>query len=95
MYFKLDAPDVRAIYQDQEGTLWIGALMEEHPGGLYRFRDGKLDQIPGVSDVNRLSRTGTVGSGWAASKSSSICAAGKPSATTRSKVCLTAASIST
>jgi signal transduction histidine kinase/ligand-binding sensor domain-containing protein len=52
--FKLDAPDVRAIYQDREGTLWIGALMEEHPGGLYRFRDGKLDQIPGVSDVNQI-----------------------------------------
>jgi signal transduction histidine kinase/ligand-binding sensor domain-containing protein len=52
--FKLDAPDVRAIYQDREGTLWIGALMEEHPGGLYRFRDGKLDQIAGVSDVNQI-----------------------------------------
>jgi signal transduction histidine kinase/ligand-binding sensor domain-containing protein len=52
--FNLDAPDVRAIHQDREGTLWIGALMEEHPGGLYRFRDGKLDQIPGVSDVNQI-----------------------------------------
>jgi len=52
--FKLEAPDVRAIYQDREDTLWIGALMEEHPGGLYRFRDGKLDQIPGVSDVNQI-----------------------------------------
>jgi len=52
--FKVEAPDVRAIYQDREGTLWIGALMEEHPGGLYRFREGKLDQIPGISDVNQI-----------------------------------------
>jgi len=52
--FKVEAPDVRAIYEDREGTLWIGALMEEHPGGLYRFRHGKLDQIPGVSDVNQI-----------------------------------------
>jgi len=52
--FKLEAPDVRAIHQDREGTLWIGALMEEHPGGLYRFREGKLDHIPGVSDVNQI-----------------------------------------
>ena len=52
--FKVGAPDVRAIHQDREGTLWIGALMEEHPGGLYRFRGGKLDQIPGISDVNQI-----------------------------------------
>ena len=52
--FKIEAPDVRAIHQDREGTLWIGALMEEHPGGLYRFRGGKLDQIPGISDVNQI-----------------------------------------
>ena len=52
--FKVEAPDVRAIHQDREGTLWIGALMEEHPGGLYRFRGGKLDQIPGISDVNQI-----------------------------------------
>ena len=24
------------------------------PGGLYRFREGKLDQIPGISDVNQI-----------------------------------------
>jgi PAS domain S-box-containing protein len=52
--FKVPAPDLRAIYQDREGTLWIGALMEEHPGGLFRFRAGKLDQIPGISDVNQI-----------------------------------------
>ncbi|MGC1644553.1 MAG: triple tyrosine motif-containing protein, partial [Candidatus Sulfotelmatobacter sp.] len=52
--YELPAPDVRAIHQDREGTLWIGALMEEHPGGLFRFRDGKLDQISGISDVNQI-----------------------------------------
>ena len=52
--FKVGAPDVRAIHQDREGTLWIGALMEEHPGGLYRFRGGELDKIPGISDVNQI-----------------------------------------
>ncbi len=52
--FTIGAPDVRAIHQDREGTLWIGAFMEEHPGGLYRFRGGKLDQIPGISDVNQI-----------------------------------------
>ena len=52
--FKIEAADVRAIHQDRDGTLWIGALMEQHPGGLYRFRGGKLDQMPGVSDVNQI-----------------------------------------
>jgi signal transduction histidine kinase len=52
--FKVGAPDVRAIHEDREGTLWIGALMEEHPGGLFRFRGGKLDQIPGISDVSQI-----------------------------------------
>ena len=51
---KLPAPDIRAIHQDRDGTLWIGALMEEHPGGLFRFREGKLDQIRDVSDVNQI-----------------------------------------
>jgi signal transduction histidine kinase/ligand-binding sensor domain-containing protein len=52
--FKIEAWPVRAIYQDREGALWIGALMEEHPGGLYRFREGKLDKVPGISDVNQI-----------------------------------------
>lgn len=52
--FNVGAWPVRAIYQDREGTLWIGALMEERPGGLYRLRDGKLQQIPGISDVSKI-----------------------------------------
>jgi signal transduction histidine kinase len=50
-HFKVEAPPVKSIYQDREGTLWIGGSMEERPGGLYRFREGKLDQIPGISGV--------------------------------------------
>jgi signal transduction histidine kinase/ligand-binding sensor domain-containing protein len=53
-YFKVEAPAVGSIYEDQQGTLWIGAVMEERPGGLYRFREGKLDQIPGIADVDRI-----------------------------------------
>ncbi len=53
-HFQVNAPAVRTIYQDREGTLWVGALMEERPGGLFRFRDGKLDQIPGVPDANQI-----------------------------------------
>lgn len=52
--FTVGAWPVRAIHQDREGALWIGAAMEERPGGLYRFREGKLDQIPGISDVNQI-----------------------------------------
>ena len=53
-HFEVNAPAVRTIYQDREGTLWIGALTEDRPGGLYRFRDGKLEQIPGIPDVNQI-----------------------------------------
>ncbi len=52
--FKIEAPAVKAIYQDRHGTLWVGALKQERPGGLYRFRDGKFEQIPGISDVNQI-----------------------------------------
>jgi signal transduction histidine kinase/ligand-binding sensor domain-containing protein len=56
--FKVDAPAVKTIFQDREGTLWIGALREERPGGLYRFREGKregkLEQVPGISDVRAI-----------------------------------------
>ena len=53
-HFEVSGPAVRTIYQDREGTLWIGALIEERPGGLFRFRDGKLDQIPGIPDANQI-----------------------------------------
>jgi signal transduction histidine kinase/ligand-binding sensor domain-containing protein len=52
--FKVDAPAVKTIFQDRAGTLWIGALREERPGGLYRFREGKLEQVPGISDVRAI-----------------------------------------
>jgi signal transduction histidine kinase/ligand-binding sensor domain-containing protein len=52
--FKVDAPAVKIIFQDREGTLWIGGLREERPGGLYRFREGKLEQVSGISDVRAM-----------------------------------------
>ncbi|MGA9392350.1 MAG: two-component regulator propeller domain-containing protein [Candidatus Sulfotelmatobacter sp.] len=53
-HFKVDAPAVKIIFQDREGTLWIGAVTEDRPGGLYRFRKGKLEQVPGISDVRAI-----------------------------------------
>jgi PAS domain S-box-containing protein len=53
-HFSIEAPAVRVIYQDRQGTLWIGALTEERPGGLYRLRDGRLEQVPGISDVRTI-----------------------------------------
>src|ERR1700735_77048 len=52
--FNVDTPAVKIIFQDREGTLWIGGLREDRPGGLYRFREGKLEQVPGVSDVRAI-----------------------------------------
>jgi signal transduction histidine kinase/ligand-binding sensor domain-containing protein len=48
--FKIQAPAVNRIYQDQEGTLWITAPSYERPGGLYALRDEKLEFI--AADVN-------------------------------------------
>jgi len=53
-HFNVDAPAVKIIFQDREGTLWIGALTEDRPGGLYRFREGILEQVPGISDVRAI-----------------------------------------
>ena len=53
-HFDIDAPAVKAIYQDRGGTLWIGAKTEERPGGLYRFLDGKLEKVPGISSVDHI-----------------------------------------
>ncbi len=53
-HFNVDAPAVKIIFQDREGKLWIGALAEDRPGGLYRFREGKLEQVPGISDVRAI-----------------------------------------
>ncbi len=52
--FKVDTPAVKIIFQDREGTLWIGGLREDRSGGLYRFREGKLEQVPGISDVRAI-----------------------------------------
>jgi ligand-binding sensor domain-containing protein/signal transduction histidine kinase len=54
-HFNVNAPAVKIIFQDREGTLWIGALTEDRPGGLYRFREGRLEQVPGISDVRAIS----------------------------------------
>src|SRR6476646_6198945 len=53
-HFDVDAPAVRTIHEDRQGTLWIGAIMEDRAGCLYRFRDGRLEQIPGISDVRTI-----------------------------------------
>jgi ligand-binding sensor domain-containing protein len=53
-HFNIEAPAVRTIYEDAQGTLWIGTIMEDHPGGLYRLREGKFEQIPGISDVRKV-----------------------------------------
>jgi signal transduction histidine kinase len=53
-HFKVEAPAVSVIYQDRDGTLWIGGLKQERPGGLYRFDEGKLEKIPGISDVHHI-----------------------------------------
>ena len=52
--FKVDAPAVKIIFEDREGTLWIGGLREDRPGGLYRFREGKLEPVPAISDVRAI-----------------------------------------
>jgi signal transduction histidine kinase len=52
--FKVEAPAVSVIYQDRAGTLWIGGLKQERPGGLYRFDQEKLEKIPGISDVHHM-----------------------------------------
>ncbi len=53
-HFSINAPAVKIIFQDREGTLWIGAVTEDRPGGLYRFREGELEQVPGISDVRAI-----------------------------------------
>jgi PAS domain S-box-containing protein len=55
------APVVRAIYEDRAGTLWVGALLEDKPGGLYRLRDGKWEQVPGILDVRAILEDGAGG----------------------------------
>jgi len=61
-HFEVGAAAVGSIYQDREGTLWIGGIGAERSGGLYRFREGKLDAIPGISSV--LSITGSRDGGF-------------------------------
>lgn len=53
--YRIDAPAVRAIHQDEQGTLWIVATSYERPGGLYRFRDGKFEQV--AADVDRIAES--------------------------------------
>jgi len=52
--FKVEAPAVRAIHEDRQGTLWVGAIMEDRPGGLYRLREGRLEAFPGILDVRDI-----------------------------------------
>lgn len=53
-HFKVELPRVTGIYEDREGTLWIGGIVWAHSGGLYRFREGKLDPTPGISGVQEI-----------------------------------------
>ena len=53
-HFKLEVSPVKTIYPDPDGTLWIGVPQEDHRGGLYRFRKEKLEQIPGISGVQKI-----------------------------------------
>jgi PAS domain S-box-containing protein len=50
----IEARVVRAIHEDRGGNLWVGALREDAPGGLYRLDDGKWEQIPGITDVRAI-----------------------------------------
>ena len=43
--FKIESPSVFQILQDREGTLWIVAPSHEQMWRLYRFREGKFEQI--------------------------------------------------
>jgi signal transduction histidine kinase/ligand-binding sensor domain-containing protein len=43
--FKIESPGVFQILQDREGTLWIVAPTYEQMWRLYRFREGKFEQI--------------------------------------------------
>lgn len=52
--YPIPARAVRAIYEDKEGTLWVGTLMEDTPGGLYRLQAGKFEPVPGISDVRSI-----------------------------------------
>jgi signal transduction histidine kinase/ligand-binding sensor domain-containing protein len=53
-YFQVEAFHVSGIYQDREGTLWIGGAKGDRTGGLYRLREGKLDQLPGISGAQNM-----------------------------------------
>jgi signal transduction histidine kinase/ligand-binding sensor domain-containing protein/DNA-binding NarL/FixJ family response regulator len=43
--FEIDSPAVFQILQDRQGALWIIAPTYEQAWRLYRFRDGKFEQI--------------------------------------------------
>ena len=45
--FKIESPGVFEILQDREGRLWIVAPTYEQMWRLYRFREGKFEQIDG------------------------------------------------
>ncbi|HZO99122.1 MAG TPA: two-component regulator propeller domain-containing protein, partial [Terriglobia bacterium] len=53
-HFTVGSSPVTSIREDRDGSLWIGVPMEQFRGGLYRFREGKADQIPGLSGVHQI-----------------------------------------
>ena len=52
--FPIEAFYVSGIYEDREGTVWIGGARGDRAGGLYRLRAGKLDQVPGISGAQNM-----------------------------------------
>ncbi len=52
--FGVEAFCVSGIFQDTAGTLWIGGTKGDRPGGLYRFREGELDRLPGISGAQNM-----------------------------------------
>lgn len=45
--YKIDFPAVIDILEDRHGTLWVVMQSYDRPGGLFQFRDGNFERMPG------------------------------------------------
>jgi ligand-binding sensor domain-containing protein len=86
-HFKVEAPAVGSIYQDREGTLWIGGTRESAPAGFTAFARGNWIRSPASPACIVSSGAGTGAFGWLPSRGFFMCAAAKPSCTSRTEVC--------